>query len=138
MREKPSSLTVPVVFLFVLLALASSCGGGGSAASVPSQSAASFSLSSTPGKVTLQQGASGSTLIANALRGAANTLVAAEATPFVRLASYLPEPANRYLRARWDDTRRQLFENAFRFFAHYRTGEAERLVIKFASIDLSA
>jgi hypothetical protein len=77
----------------------------------------------------------GSTLIANAMRNAPNTLVAAEATPFVRLARWFPEPSDRYLRARWFDFRRRLFESAFRLFAHYRTGETERLVVKFSSIN---
>jgi hypothetical protein len=77
----------------------------------------------------------GSTLIANAMRNAPNTLVAAEATPFVRLARWYPEPSSRYLRTRWFEFRRRLFEATFRLFAHYRTGETERLVVKFSSIN---
>jgi hypothetical protein len=77
----------------------------------------------------------GSTLIANAMRNAPNTLVAAEAMPFVRLARWHPEPSDRYLRARWFAFRRRLFEATFRLFAHYRTGGTERLVVKFSSIN---
>ena len=76
----------------------------------------------------------GSTLIANALRNAPDTLVVAEPTPFVRLGRCYPEPSNRYLRARWFDFRRRLFDATFRLFAHYRTGATERLVVKFSSI----
>jgi hypothetical protein len=65
--------TARVIFLLVVLAavltLGSSCGGGASAASAPSQGTQSFSLSSTPAKVTLQLGASGSTSIAIAAAG---------------------------------------------------------------------
>jgi hypothetical protein len=78
----------------------------------------------------------GSTLVANALKGASSTVVAAEATPFVRLARWYPEAPSAYLRRRWARTRKQLFESLFRLFAHYRTGATERLVVKFASLNL--
>jgi hypothetical protein len=74
--------------------------------------------------------------LANALKGATSTLVAAEAGAFVRLARWYPEASSPYLRARWEATRRRLFEAAFRLFAHYRTGQSERLVIKFSSLNL--
>jgi hypothetical protein len=80
----------------------------------------------------------GSTLISNAMRSVPNTLVAAEATPLVRLARWYPEPQNHYLRSRWHQTRRRLFESVFRLFAHYSTGETQRLVVKFSSLNLFA
>jgi hypothetical protein len=80
----------------------------------------------------------GSTLISNALRTAPSTVVAAEATPFVRLARWYPEAPQRYLAERWQRTRRCLFEATFRSFAHYHTGETERLVVKFSSLNLFA
>ncbi len=78
----------------------------------------------------------GSTLVANALKSATGTVVAAEAGPFVRLARWYPEAASPYLRERWHSTRRRLFDSLFRLFAHYRTGEPERLVVKFCSLNL--
>jgi hypothetical protein len=80
----------------------------------------------------------GSTLISNAMHSVPHTLVAAEATPLVQLARWYPEPQNLYLRSRWHQTRRRLFESVFRLFAHYSTGETQRLVVKFSSLNLFA
>ncbi len=80
----------------------------------------------------------GSTLVANALKNAPGALVAAEAGAFVRLARWYPEASSPYLRARWGDARRRLFEALFRLFACYRTGQPEKLVIKFCSLNLFA
>ena len=78
----------------------------------------------------------GSTLLANALKSAHNVVVAAEAVPFARLTRLYPEPVSQYLKTRWEGTRRTLAESLFTLFAHYRTGEAERLVVKFPSVSL--
>jgi hypothetical protein len=78
----------------------------------------------------------GSTLVANVLKSARDTVVAAEAPAFGRLARLYPEPPSRYLKDRWECSRRMLFESLFALFAHYRTGAAERLVIKFQSLNL--
>lgn len=78
----------------------------------------------------------GSTLVANVLKSARETVVAAEAPPFGRLARLYPEAPHPYLSDRWERSRRSLFEALSTLFAHYRTGEAERLVIKFQSVNL--
>jgi len=77
----------------------------------------------------------GSTLVANALKSARGALVVSEAAPIVQLARLYTETGGLYLRTRWDHTRRTLLDSLFRLFAHYRTGEPERLVIKFASFN---
>ncbi|HWB95426.1 MAG TPA: hypothetical protein VG672_01955 [Bryobacteraceae bacterium] len=78
----------------------------------------------------------GSTVITNALKRAADTVVAAEARPFLVLARHYFSPPTRYLNSRWAERRRRLFESLFRLYAHYRTGTAEKLIVKFASSNL--
>jgi hypothetical protein len=56
-----------------------------------------------------------------------------------RPVSYLlrrSETLSPYLHERWERTRRMLLHSLFSLFAHYRTGEAESLVIKFVSLDI--
>lgn len=78
----------------------------------------------------------GSTLLANGLKNAPGGVVASEAGAFVRLARWYPDAPSRYLQKRWQSTRRRLFDSLFRLFAHYRSGQSERLVIKFCSLNL--
>jgi hypothetical protein len=78
----------------------------------------------------------GSTLLANVLKTAPSTVVASEAAPFVRLARWYPETDQSYLRRRWVSMRKLLFDSLCRLYAHYRNGDAERLVIKFSSLSL--
>ena len=78
----------------------------------------------------------GSTLVANILKSARDTVVAAEAPPFGRLARLYPEPPHPYLKDRWECSRRALLEALSTLFVHYRTGQPERLVIKFQSLNL--
>ena len=75
-------------------------------------------------------------LLANALKSAPDTVVAAEAPPFGRLTRLYPEPPSRYLKDRWEGTRRTLFRSLFTLFLHYRTGDTERLIVKFQSLNL--
>jgi hypothetical protein len=75
----------------------------------------------------------GSTLIANALKTADRTVVVSEAPPPSILfhpdaGSFVPRVG-----ASWDEIRRALFGTLISLFAHYRTGEPSRVVIKFPS-----
>jgi hypothetical protein len=78
----------------------------------------------------------GSTLIANAIRTAAGVTVVCEALPVTRLLLPGAQPPGSWHAARWDGYRRRVLQSMFNVFAHYRTGEPDALVIKFASIDL--
>jgi hypothetical protein len=79
----------------------------------------------------------GSTLLANALRAAPQTLVAAEATPFVRLARWRKESPDAYLRGHWQSKLRRLYESLFTIYAnHLGPATPHRLVVKFSSLNL--
>jgi hypothetical protein len=78
----------------------------------------------------------GSTLLSNALKLAPQTVVASEPPALVRLTRRYSDPATGYLKNRWAGTRRDLMDSIFRLLAHYRTGEIEQVVIKFASANL--
>jgi hypothetical protein len=80
----------------------------------------------------------GSTLLSNALKTVPNSVVASESIPLGRLARRYPEAPGKYLKARWEETRRRLLEAMFKLLAHYRTGAPEKLVVKFASFNLLA
>jgi hypothetical protein len=77
----------------------------------------------------------GSTLVANALKTAEGALVVSESPPLTSLLLPEPESFGAYVGARWERLRRNTLQSLFSLFAHYRTGEAERLVIKFASVN---
>ena len=77
----------------------------------------------------------GSTLVANAMKTCDEAVVVAESRPVTHLLRRSPPTLSPYLRERWDETRRTLLDSLFSLFAHYRTGEAEPLVIKFVSLD---
>jgi hypothetical protein len=76
----------------------------------------------------------GSTLIANALKTADRTVVVSEAPPLSILLH--PDAESFSTLGTWDQNRRALFHSLTWLFAHYRTGEPERLVIKFPSWNL--
>jgi hypothetical protein len=78
----------------------------------------------------------GSTLVANALKLIPQTVVTSEPDTLVRLARRYADIPSAYLNMRWDAKRRILMDSVLRLFAHYRTGETELVVIKFASINL--
>lgn len=75
----------------------------------------------------------GSTLFANALRAREGTIVVSEAKPITDLfhphaASMVPYPLDQWLRIQVE-----LLESLTTIFAHYRTGQKERVIIKFTS-----
>lgn len=75
----------------------------------------------------------GSTLLANSLKIADGTVVVSEAGPITNLflpyaTSIAPYPLHL-----WQRAQAMLLESLARIFAHYRTGQTERLIIKFAS-----
>ena len=78
----------------------------------------------------------GSTLIANALKTSAQAVVVSESRPVHAVLRTRTERVSPYLAERWESTRGKLLQSLFSLFAHYRTGEAEPLVIKFASLDI--
>lgn len=78
----------------------------------------------------------GSTLLANALKTRRDVVVSSESIPLARLLRLYPQPPGRYLRERWAEKQRQLVDAMFRLLAHYRTGMAEKLVVKFPSFSL--
>jgi hypothetical protein len=78
----------------------------------------------------------GSTLLSNALKLAPQTVVTSEPATLVRLTRRYADTPSAYLTARWEVRRRILMDSVLRLFAHYRTGETERAVVKFASINL--
>lgn len=77
----------------------------------------------------------GSTLIANALKTSPRAVVVSESRVVHASLRRISPDAGPYLIARWDETRRAILSSLFSLFAHYRTGEAEPLVLKFVSID---
>jgi hypothetical protein len=78
----------------------------------------------------------GSTLVANALKTVDGAVIASEPPPVARTARRYPDPQNAYLRARWARTQYAALDSLFRLLAHYRTGEPQSLVVKFASVNL--
>jgi hypothetical protein len=76
----------------------------------------------------------GSTLLANALKTSPQVMVVSEPVAVTRLLLPYPD-SGAYLNARWEKLRRTLLESIFSLLAHYRTGDPERLVIKFSSIN---
>ena len=56
----------------------------------------------------------------------------------MRLARRYADPASAYLKTRWEGARRALLDSIVRLLAHYRTGESESVVVKFASLNLVA
>ena len=77
----------------------------------------------------------GSTLVANGLRTAESTVLVSESRAVTKLLLPRSEAGSAYLRQCWTDMRRALLESMFTLFAHYRSGGAERLLIKFASLN---
>jgi len=80
----------------------------------------------------------GSTLIANAIKTAAGVTVVSESHPLTRILTVKADACGPYLAARWERRRRTLVEALFALYANYRTGEAERLVVKFTSVSILA
>lgn len=78
----------------------------------------------------------GSTLLSNALKLAPQTVVASEPHSLVRLTRRFNDPPSPYLKSRWEVRRRMLMDSVLRLMAHYRTGETERIAVKFASLNL--
>ncbi len=77
----------------------------------------------------------GSTLVANAMKTSDRAVVVSESRPISHLLRGRFQNLSPYLSERWERTRRTLLNSLFSLFAHYRTGEAEPLVMKFVSID---
>ena len=80
----------------------------------------------------------GSTLIANALKTSERAVVVSESRAVHALLRSRFGKVSPYLAQRWESTRVKLLESLFSLFAHYRTGDAEPLVIKFVSLDILA
>jgi hypothetical protein len=80
----------------------------------------------------------GSTLIANALKMSERAVVVSESRAVHALLRSRSGKVSTYLAQRWESTRVELLQSLFSLFAHYRTGEAEPLVIKFVSLDILA
>ncbi len=78
----------------------------------------------------------GSTLIANALKTSDRAVVVSESRPISNLLRSRAPVTSPWLAERWERTRATLLNSLFTLFAHYRTGEAEPLVIKFVSLDI--
>jgi hypothetical protein len=78
----------------------------------------------------------GSTLLSNALKIVPQTVVASEPAMLVRLTRRYADTPSAYLTARWEVRRRILMDSVLRLLAHYRTGETERVAVKFASVNL--
>jgi len=78
----------------------------------------------------------GSTLIANVLKAAENTVVVSESSAVAGLLRPYAEPPGRYLADRWALTQRAALEALFATHACYRTGAPERLVIKCTSLNI--
>jgi hypothetical protein len=77
----------------------------------------------------------GSTLIANALKTSLHAVVVSESRAVHATLRRISPEAGPYLAARWDEAKRAILSSLFSLFAHYRTGQAEPLVLKFVSID---
>ncbi len=75
----------------------------------------------------------GSTLVANGLRTAEGTVLVSESKAITRLLLPRSE-GGAYIEKRWTERRHALLESLFTLFANYRTGTAERLLIKFSSV----
>jgi hypothetical protein len=80
----------------------------------------------------------GSTLIANALKTSERAVVVSESRAVHALLRTRTGSVSPYLAQRWESTRVELLQSLFSLFAHYRTGEAEPLAIKFVSLDILA
>jgi hypothetical protein len=78
----------------------------------------------------------GSTLLANALRTSPDVLVASEFGPVTGLLVAGSGKSGAWLEARWTRMRTTLLESLIAILASYRTGEPERLVIKFTSFNI--
>jgi hypothetical protein len=81
----------------------------------------------------------GSTLLANALRTARDTVVVSEDMVTARLVQPFRPTPSPHLDRLWNDTRRQIAEAVFRFFATWRTGDPAQLILKlpsFATVSL--
>jgi hypothetical protein len=78
----------------------------------------------------------GSTLVANVLRTAENTVVVSEPRAITGLLRSYTQPHGRYLAERWNLTRKAVLEALFALYACYRTGAPERLVVKCTSVDI--
>jgi hypothetical protein len=78
----------------------------------------------------------GSTLIANVLKAAENTVVVSESSAVASLLRPYAEPPGRYLADRWAVTQRAALEALFATHACYRTATPERLVMKCASLNI--
>jgi hypothetical protein len=80
----------------------------------------------------------GSTLLANALRTARDTVVFSEDLVLARLFQPFPAPPSPHLEAWWNGLRRRAAEAVFRIEAAYRCGEAGKLVLKLPSFATAA
>jgi hypothetical protein len=78
----------------------------------------------------------GSTLIANGLKTAEGAVVVSESQPVTHILLPQSPTIGPSLTARWDRTRHAILDSLFTLFAHYRTGEAGKLIIKFTSINI--
>lgn len=75
----------------------------------------------------------GSTLVANALRESQDIVVASEAEPVTNLLCPYNESVLPCTLEEWLPLQKKLLQSLVNIFAHYRTGRAERVIIKFAS-----
>lgn len=78
----------------------------------------------------------GSTLLANSLKIANGTVVVSEAGPITNLFLPYATCIAPYPLHLWQRAQAMLLESMARIFAHYRTGQTERLIIKFVSWNL--
>ena len=78
----------------------------------------------------------GSTLIANALKTSERAVVVSESHAVNAVLRGRCMNISPYLRESWERSRAELLQSLFSLFAHYRTGEAEALVVKFVSLDI--
>lgn len=78
----------------------------------------------------------GSTLIANALKTISDVVVVSEPPHATQLLLPVYGELGAFAAASWERTRDTLIDLLFRCFAHYRTEEPEKLIVKFPSINI--
>jgi len=80
----------------------------------------------------------GSTLIANAMKTSRSAVVVSESRAVSNLLRSRAGSVSPWLRERRELAQAKLLASLFSLYAHYRTGEAEPLVMKFVSLDTLA